>query len=94
MNKSELVESVSKKADISIKDANSAINAFMAVVKEGLSAGDTITLVGFGTFLVRERAARTGHNPRTGAKLEIPAVKAPAFRPGKSLKDIVNGVAE
>ena len=90
MNKSELVESVAKKADISLKDAAAVVNAFMGVVKDTLAEGDSIVLVGFGSFMVRDRAARTGHNPRTGEPLSIPAVKVPSFRPGKSLKDKVN----
>lgn len=90
MNKSELVERIAKKANLSLKDSNACVNAFMAVVKDALSEGDVVTLVGFGSFVVRDRAARTGHNPRTGATLNIPAVKVPAFRPGKSLKDSVN----
>ena len=90
MNKSELVERVSKKANLSVKDSNAAVNAFMSVVKESLANGEEAVLVGFGSFLVRDRAARTGHNPRTGEPLSIPAVKVPAFRPGKTLKDSVN----
>ncbi|HIX56454.1 MAG TPA: HU family DNA-binding protein [Candidatus Anaerobiospirillum pullistercoris] len=90
MNKSELVERVSKKANLSVKDSNAAVNAFMSVVKESLANGEEVVLVGFGSFLVRDRAARTGHNPRTGEPLSIPAVKVPAFRPGKTLKDSVN----
>lgn len=90
MNKSELVDSVSKKSKLSVKEAASAVNAFMDVVKESLADGDSVTLVGFGSFVVRDRAARTGHNPRTGETLNIPAIKVPAFRPGKSLKDKVN----
>ncbi len=90
MNKSELVEGVAQKAGLSLKDSNAAVNAFMSVIKETLAKGDVVTLVGFGSFLVRDRAARTGHNPRTGEALDIPAVKVPAFRPGKSLKDHVN----
>ena len=90
MNKSELVERVSKKANLSVKDSNAAVNAFMSVVKASLANGEEVVLVGFGSFLVRDRAARTGHNPRTGEPLSIPAVKVPAFRPGKTLKDSVN----
>ncbi len=90
MNKSDLVLKVSEKAELTQKEAAAAVNAFTAAVQEALSNGDTVTLIGFGTFLVRERAARSGHNPRTGEALQIPAVKVPSFRPGKNLKDVVN----
>ena len=90
MKKGELVEKVAATAKLSPKDAAAAVNAFMEVVQEALSAGDSIALVGFGTFMVRERAERTGLNPRTKEKLVIPAVKVPAFKAGKSLKDAVN----
>ena len=90
MNKSDLVLKVSEKAELPQKEAAAAVNAFTAAVQEALSNGDTVTLIGFGTFLVRERAARSGHNPRTGEALQIPAVKVPSFRPGKNLKDVVN----
>ncbi len=90
MNKSELVENIAKKTGLSLKDANASVSAFMSIIKESLGNGDSVVLVGFGSFIVRDRAARTGHNPRTGETLNIPAVKVPAFRPGKSLKDAVN----
>lgn len=90
MNKSDLVLKVSEKAELTQKEAAAAVNAFTAAVQEALSNGDNVTLIGFGTFLVRERAARSGHNPRTGETLQIPAVKVPSFRPGKNLKDVVN----
>ncbi len=90
MNKSELVENIAKKTGLSLKDANASVSAFMGIIKESLGNGDPVVLVGFGSFVVRDRAARTGHNPRTGETLNIPAVKVPAFRPGKSLKDAVN----
>lgn len=90
MKKGELVEKVAAKANLSTKEAAAAVNAFMDVVQEALGAGDSIALVGFGTFMVRERAERTGLNPRTKEKLVIPAVKVPAFKAGKSLKDAVN----
>lgn len=92
MNKSELVDSIAKKSNLTSKQSASTLNAFMEVVKECLSSNDTLTLVGFGSFVVRDRAARSGHNPRTGETLTIPAVRVPAFRPGKSLKDKVNKV--
>ena len=90
MNKSDLVLKVSEKAELTQKEAAAAVNAFTSAVQEALSNGDNVTLIGFGTFLVRERAARSGHNPRTGEALQIPAVKVPSFRPGKNLKDVVN----
>lgn len=90
MNKSDLVLKISEKAELTQKEAAAAVNAFTAAVQEALSNGDNVTLIGFGTFLVRERAARSGHNPRTGEALQIPAVKVPSFRPGKNLKDLVN----
>lgn len=90
MNKSELVDSIAKKSKLTSKESTRALNAFMEAVKDCLGSNDTLTLVGFGSFMVRERAARTGHNPRTGESLKIPAVKVPAFRPGKTLKDKVN----
>ena len=90
MNKSELVENIAKKTGLSLKDANAAVAAFIGIVKDSLGDGESVILVGFGSFVVRDRAARTGHNPRTGETLNIPAVKVPAFRPGKSLKDALN----
>lgn len=90
MNKGQFVESVAKKAEISTKQAQAAVNAFIEVVKETLEAGDSVSLIGFGTFLVRDRSARTGRNPRTKEIVQIPAVKIPAFKAGKPLKDAVN----
>ena len=90
MNKSDLVLKVAEKANLTQKEAAAAVKAFTSAVQDALEAGDSVTLIGFGTFLVRERVARSGHNPRTGAPLEIPAVKVPSFRPGKSLKEVVN----
>ena len=90
MNKSELVENIAKKTGLSLKDANAAVAAFIGIDKDSLADGESVILVGFGSFVVRDRAARTGHNPRTGETLNIPAVKVPAFRPGKSLKDALN----
>lgn len=86
MNKTELIDAVAKKAELSKKDAEKAINAVMDAVKDALAEGDKVQLVGFGTFEVKERAARTGINPRTKAKIEIPASKAPVFKAGQSLK--------
>lgn len=90
MNKSELIEVVAQSADISKAAASRAIDAFVASVTDALKEGDQVTLVGFGTFTVRERAARTGRNPRTGESITIPASKAPGFKAGKALKDAVN----
>ncbi len=90
MNKSQLVGKVARKSGLSVKDSTAAVNAFLDVVKETLAAGDTVALTGFGSFLVRDRAARVGRNPRTNEVVEIPAVKVPAFKAGKPLKDVVN----
>lgn len=91
MNKAELVAAMADKADISRKDAEAALKAFTDVVAEELQKGEKIQLVGFGTFEVTERAARNGRNPQTGEEMTIPASKAPKFKVGKALKDIVNG---
>ena len=90
MNKTQLIEAVAAKADIKKKDAEAAVNALTAVVAEALKAGDKVQLVGFGTFEVKERAAREGRNPKTGEKITIDASKCPAFTAGKALKDSVN----
>ena len=90
MNKSELVAAIAEKAELSKKDAEKALKAFTDTVAEQLKAGEKIQLVGFGTFEVAERAARTGKNPQTGAAIKIPASKAPKFKAGKALKDTVN----
>ena len=90
MNKSQLVESIAKKSGLTNKDSAAAVNAFLESVKESLSKGEAVTLIGFGSFLVRDRAARSGRNPRTDKVVDIPAVKVPAFKAGKPLKDAVN----
>lgn len=90
MNKSELIVALAQKADISKKDAEKAISAFIDVVTETLKAGDKVQLVGFGTFESKERPARVARNPRTGEQIEIAASKAPVFKAGKALKDSVN----
>ena len=90
MNKTELVAAMAERAEISKKDAEAALKAFTDVVAEELKKGEKIQLVGFGTFEVSERAARTGRNPQTGAEMEIPASKAPKFKAGKAQKDMVN----
>ena len=86
MNKTELVAAVAQKAELSKKDAEKAV----AAVTDALCAGDKVQLVGFGTFEVRNREARTGKNPRTGEAIQIAASKVPAFKAGKALKDVVN----
>ena len=90
MNKTQLIEAVAAKTDLTKKQAEAAVNATIASVIEALKAGDKVQLVGFGTFEVKERAARTGRNPQTGATIEIAASKAPAFSAGKAFKDAVN----
>ena len=90
MNKTELVAAIAEQAEISKKDAEKALKAFTETVAEQLKNGDKIQLVGFGTFEVAERAARTGKNPQTGEAIKIPASKAPKFKAGKALKDVVN----
>ena len=90
MTKADLVAKISEKAGLSKKDAEAALNAFMDAVKEALSGGEKVSLVGFGTFEVVERAERKGRNPQTGEEITIPATKAPKFRPGKGLKDAVS----
>ncbi|MBQ7583063.1 MAG: HU family DNA-binding protein [Lachnospiraceae bacterium] len=90
MNKSELIETIAKKAELSKKDAEAALNAFTDVVGKALKKGDKVQLVGFGTFEVAKRAARKGRNPQTGKEIKIAASKAPKFKAGKALKDLVN----
>ena len=90
MNKLELIESVAKSADISKAAAERALDSAVAAIRNALKKGTMVTLVGFGTFYVGKRAARSGRNPRTGAAIRIKAAKVPKFRPGKALKDAVN----
>lgn len=90
MNKSELVAAVAEKAGLSKVDSEKAVKAFVEVVEETLKAGDKVSLVGFGTFEVSNRAARTGHNPSTGKSIQIAASKAPKFKAGKAFKDALN----
>ena len=90
MNKAELIAAMSEKTELSRKDAEKALKAFTDVVTEELKKGEKIQLVGFGTFEVSERAARTGRNPQSGEEMEIPASKAPKFKAGKALKDMIN----
>ncbi|MDG4866501.1 HU family DNA-binding protein [Guyparkeria sp. 1SP6A2] len=90
MNKSELIDAMAANAGISKSAAASALDGFIDAVGGALKKGDQVTLVGFGTFLVREREARTGRNPRTGETIDIKASKLPSFKAGKGLKDAVN----
>lgn len=90
MNKSELVDAVAESADLSKAAAGRAVDSMVGAITDSLKQGEQVTLVGFGTFLIRERAARTGRNPRTGEAIEIAAAKNPAFKAGKALKDAVN----
>lgn len=89
MNKTELVAAIAAKAELSKKDAEKALNAFIGTVEDSLKKGEKIQLVGFGTFEVRERAARVCLNPQTKAKVQVPASKVPAFKVGQALKNIV-----
>ena len=90
MNKTEFIAAVAEKAEISKKDSEKALKAFVDVVAEQLKAGDKVQLVGFATFEVSERAAREGRNPQTGETMTIAACKAPKFKAGKALKDAIN----
>ena len=90
MNKTELVEAMAKQAGLSKKDTEKALKAFTETVAKTLKKGDKVQLVGFGTFEVSKRAARTGRNPQTGAEMKIKASKAPKFKAGKALKDMLN----
>ena len=90
MNKAELLVAIAEKAGISKKDAEKALKGLVEVVSEELKVGNKVQLVGFGTFEVSERAAREGRNPKTGEKMQIAASKAPRFKAGKALKDLVN----
>jgi DNA-binding protein HU-beta len=90
VNKTELIEQIAKSADISKAAAGRALDAAVTAIKTSLKKGQAVTLVGFGTFLVGKRAARSGRNPRTGAAIKIKAAKVPRFRPGKALKDAIN----
>ena len=89
MNKTELITAMTEKAEISKKDAEKALNAFTNIVTDALVDGDKVTITGFGTFEVVERAARTGRNPQTGESIQIQASKSPKFKAGKALKDAV-----
>ena len=90
MNKSELIDAIANSADISKAAAGRAVDAVVESVTSALKGGDQVTLIGFGTFSVKDRAARTGRNPQTGAEIQIAAAKIPSFKAGKALKDAVN----
>ncbi len=89
MNKMDVVKAVASRAGLSQADADRAVNAFIDAIADALTRGEKVTVTGFGTFEVRDRAARMGRNPQTGAPLHIPATKTPAFKAGKGLKDAV-----
>jgi DNA-binding protein HU-beta len=90
MNRTELVAAIAEKTELTKKDSEKALKALIDVVSEELKKGEKVQLIGFGTFEVTKRAARTGKNPQTGKAIKIPACKAPKFRAGKALKDVVN----
>ena len=90
MNKTELIDAVADEAEVSKAEAGRAVDAVISSITKALKKGDSVTLVGFGTFQVRKRAARTGRNPKTGETIKIKASKNPTFKAGKALKDAVN----
>ena len=90
MNKSELIDAIASKSDLTKAQATQALEATFAAIEQSLKSGEPVALVGFGTFSVKERAARNGRNPKTGAVIQIAASKAPGFKAGKSLKDAVS----
>ncbi|MGK0297461.1 MAG: DNA-binding protein HU-beta [Gammaproteobacteria bacterium] len=90
MNKADLIDAVADSADISKAAAGRALDSAIAAITKALKKGDSVTLVGFGTFTVRKRSARMGRNPRTGESIKIKASKVPGFKPGKALKDTIN----
>ncbi|MBV1910765.1 MAG: HU family DNA-binding protein [Kangiellaceae bacterium] len=90
MNKSELIDAIASGADISKASAGRALDSMVDAITESLRKGDPVALVGFGTFSVKDRAARQGRNPQTGATIQIPAARVPGFKAGKGLKDAVN----
>jgi DNA-binding protein HU-beta len=90
VNKTELIEAVAASADVPKAVAGRALDAVVDSITEALKKGDSVVLVGFGSFVVKERAARTGRNPQTGAEIKISAAKVPGFKPGKALKDALN----
>lgn len=90
MNKNELISAIAEKTDANKKTVESMVNAFADTVTEAIKNGDTVTLVGFGTFSLKQTAARVGRNPQTGAEMQIPAKRVPAFKPGKQFKERVS----
>ena len=90
MNKAELIDAVADAADLSKASAGRSVDAAIDAITNSLKKGDNVTIVGFGTFSVRDRAARTGRNPRTGEEIQIKASKVPGFKAGKALKDAIN----
>lgn len=90
MNKSELIEAVAEQAEMTKAEAGRAVDAIVATITDTMSKQEDVSLIGFGTFTVRERAARTGRNPQTGEAIQIKAAKVPAFKAGKALKEAVN----
>jgi len=90
VNKAELIDRIAESSDISKVAASRALDATLEAITDSLKNAESLSLIGFGTFLVRDRAARSGRNPSTGAAIEIAAAKVPAFKPGKALKDALN----
>ncbi len=90
MTKQEFITQVAESAEITKKDAEKAVQSMIDIIVKTLQKGDKVSLVGFGTFLVKERSARKGRNPQTGAEIDIPASKAPGFKAGKSFKELIN----
>lgn len=91
MNKTNLIDQIAEKADLSKAQAKAALEATLTSIESALKEGEQVQLIGFGTFKVNNRAARTGRNPQTGKEIQIAAAKVPAFTAGKALKDVVNG---
>ena len=90
MNKSELIDAVADAAGITKADSSRALNSVISAISDAMAKGEQVSILGFGTFLVRHRNARVGRNPQTGAEIQIKAANVPAFKPGKALKDAVN----
>jgi DNA-binding protein HU-beta len=91
MNKSDLINAIAEHANLTKADAGRALEGLLNTIETALKAGEPVALIGFGTFVVKERAERTGRNPQTGQEITIAAAKVPSFKPGKGLKDAVNG---
>lgn len=91
VNKNDLVATVAERTGLTKRDSEKAVNAVIDSIQDALARGDKVSLVGFGTFEVRERGARTGRNPQTGAVINIPATRVPSFRAGKQLRDLIGG---